>query len=516
MTELELNAAGNDDAEIKRVQSYVPGLDTILCGGFLSGGVYLIQGLAGAGKTVLASQIIYSHAAQGERALFVTVLGENHGRMMAHLRPMRFFDESLVPDRVTYISAYQALDEDEGGLKGLTALLRGEVQARGPMLLVVDGLSAVEARAGSRFEMKRFTHELQALALATDCTMFVLNSPSGAASMPEHTLVDGVIELQQRIYALRSERRLLVHKTRGSRYLEGEHPFRITDAGITVFPRIEAQFTFLTAPGSAPRRRVSSGIASLDGLLQGGLPAATMVSLVGPAGAGKTTLGLQFLSESSAGEPGLLFGCYESPDRLRLKAESMGLDLAAAEQRGGIELLWYPVGEHILDELAYRLLEAVRRRGVKRLVIDGVSGFQQAALELERMVRFWSVLSSELRVLGVTTLHTLELPELMGAEIRAPLGGVSALAEVLILLRYVELQSRLFRLISVFKVRDGAFDPTIREFAITDAGIVVGKPFEGVEAVLSGMAREAAKVAARGAAADSGADPSVEHRGPAG
>src|SRR6516165_9006079 len=189
MTELELNAAGNDDAEIKRVPSYVPGLDTILCGGFLSGGVYLIQGLAGAGKTVLASQIIYSHAAQGERALYVTVLGENHGRMMAHLRPMRFFDESLVPDRVTYISAYQALDEDEGGLKGLTALLRGEVQARGPMLLVLDGLSAVEARAGSRFEMKRFTHELQALALATDCTMFVLNSPSGAASMPEHTLV---------------------------------------------------------------------------------------------------------------------------------------------------------------------------------------------------------------------------------------------------------------------------------------------------------------------------------------
>jgi len=86
----------------------------------------------------------------------------------------------------------------------------------------------------------------------------------------------------------------------------------------------------------------------------------------------------------------------------------------------------------------------------------------------------------------------------------------------LILLRYVELQSRLFRLISVFKVRDGAFDPTIREFAITDAGIVVGKPFEGVEAVLSGMAREAAKVAARGTAGDSGADPSVEHRGPAG
>jgi circadian clock protein KaiC len=123
MTEHEVNAAADGDAEIKRVPTNVPGLDAILCGGFLSGGVYLIQGFAGSGKTVLASQIIYTHAAQGGRALFVTVLGEKHGRMMAHLRPMRFFDQSLVPDRVTYISAYQALDENKEGLRDQTALL---------------------------------------------------------------------------------------------------------------------------------------------------------------------------------------------------------------------------------------------------------------------------------------------------------------------------------------------------------------------------------------------------------
>ena len=58
--------------------------------------------------------------------------------------------------------------------------------------------------------------------------------------------------------------------------------------------------------------------------------------------------------------------------------------------------------------------------------------------------------------------------------------GMSSLAEVMVLLRYAELRSRLYRLISLFKVREGAFDPTIREFAITGAGIIVGEPFEGV------------------------------------
>jgi circadian clock protein KaiC len=47
------------------------------------------------------ARITYAHAAQGRKVLFVTVLGENHGRMMAHLRSMRFFDESLIPDPIT-------------------------------------------------------------------------------------------------------------------------------------------------------------------------------------------------------------------------------------------------------------------------------------------------------------------------------------------------------------------------------------------------------------------------------
>src|SRR3954468_20284156 len=148
MTQSEADA-GEDEGEIARVPSHVPGLDAILYGGFLQGGLYMVQGPPGAGKTILASQILYGHAAAGGRAIFVTVLGESHGRMLAHLRPMRFFDPSLVPDRVTYISAYQALDDDENGLKRLINLFRREVQASGATLLVLDGLSAIVARASS-------------------------------------------------------------------------------------------------------------------------------------------------------------------------------------------------------------------------------------------------------------------------------------------------------------------------------------------------------------------------------
>lgn len=502
MAQHETDADGGE-AAIERLLSHVPGLDEILCGGFLQGGLYLVQGHPGTGKTLLANQIVFNHAAKGCRALFLTVLGENHGRMMAHLRPMRFFDPARIPDQVTYISAYQAVDQD--GLEGLATLIRREVLARGATLLVLDGMSVVGAKAGagSAFEMKRFTHELQTLASATNCTMFLLTTAPAGISAPENTMVDGLIELCQHRDGVRNERRAVVHKLRGSVFLEGEHPYRITRDGISVFPRLEALLAIPTRRDSPPRTRVSSGVASLDALiLAGGLPAGSMTAVVGPTGSGKTTFALQFLARSSAAEPGLWFGCFEPPEHLRVKAATMGLDLAGAEGRGEVEMLWHPVGEHILDELAHRLLDAVRRRGVKRLVIDGLASFEHATFEPERIVRFWSALANELRALGVTTLHTLELTELIGPGIHVPAGGLSALSEVMVLLRCVELHSRLFRLISLFKMREGEFDPTIREFAITDAGIVVGKPFEGVEAVLTGIAREAQSSAAVTSAKD--------------
>ena len=44
-------------------------------------------------------------------------------------------------------------------------------------------------------------------------------------------MVDGLIELRQREQAVRVERRAVVHKLRGSEFLEGEHAFRITREG---------------------------------------------------------------------------------------------------------------------------------------------------------------------------------------------------------------------------------------------------------------------------------------------
>ena len=150
------------DDPMPRLPSGIAGLDTILKGGFLKNGVYIVQGTPGAGKTTLGNQIVFSHAAKGGRALYVTLLAETHARMLLHLQSMKFFDPSRIPDAITYISGFQALEED--GLKGLVTLLRREIQAHRASVLVLDGLVAAQERAASDTEFKKFIQALQVQA----------------------------------------------------------------------------------------------------------------------------------------------------------------------------------------------------------------------------------------------------------------------------------------------------------------------------------------------------------------
>ncbi|WP_257450123.1 ATPase domain-containing protein [Archangium lipolyticum] len=470
-----------------RVPTGIPGLDLVLHGGFLRRGVYMFQGRPGAGKTILANQMCFHHAAQGGRVLYTTLLAETHERLLFNLEPLSFYDASRIPEQISYLSAFSTLEG--GGLKGLVEVLRREVRARKATLLVVDGLVTVEESAETKKDFKKFIHELQIHASFAGCTILLLTSASSEPVGPEHTMVDGVLELTDNRLGRRAERELEVKKFRGSSYLRGGHAFQITRDGIVVLPRIEALLQEPSREDPCKTERVSTGIAQLDRMLKGGLPCASSSVLFGPTGAGKTTFGLQFLDESSKSEPGLLFGFYETPPRIFLKARALGLDLAKKQAQGVFDMLWYPPTERILDGLGNKLLAAVHERGVKRLFIDGVDGFMQSAAHPERISHFLAALTNELRVLGVTTVYTSELQDMFTSEVRLPISGVSSLVENILFLRFVELRSQLYRMLSIVKVRDSDYDSSLREFRITSQGIELADTFHSAQSILTGNAK---------------------------
>jgi circadian clock protein KaiC len=468
-----------------RFSTGVPGLDTILGGGVFDGGIYIIQGAPGAGKTTLGNQICFAQAAQGRTALYITLLAESHARMIEHMRRMEFFDEAAIPDRMSYVGAFKTLDDD--GLRGLLDVVRREVRTRGASILVLDGLITVHEKARSDLELKKFIHELQTQASFSNCTMFLLTSAFDSdRHPPEHTMVDGLIELQSSLHGRRAERELQVHKLRGSWFMGGAHSYRITGAGVSLFPRIEALLETPSVWDSADGPMVSLGIEGVDRMFGGGVDTHSVTVVLGPSGSGKTTAGLQFLTGGSADEPAMLFGFHENPMALKIKARTLGLPLEARGEL--ISLLWRPQTEAILDEVATELLSVIRQRGVRRLVIDGIEGFSKLTDEKSRVGSFLSALCNELRALGVTTLATAETDH-AGITPGQPLKGVnqtglSAVAENIIALHLAAVRSENHRLMTILKSRDRRTDMRMRRFEIGQGGIMLDADHARAEQIL--------------------------------
>lgn len=474
-----------NETGLTRIATGITGLDTILHGGFFRGGLYIVQGPPGTGKTTLANQICFHHVANGNRAVYVTLLAEYHARMHQHLHGMSFFDVAKVPDHLNYISAFGVLRE--GGLQALPDLLRREIAAQDASVLILDGFATAQRGAGGDQRFNEFVHELQGIAIATDCTMFLLTSNQGRHSTPEYTIVDGIVELADEAHGWTTERTLQPIKLRGSDYLSGRHAFRITDDGLVVYPRTDALLARPTQPDRCDRTKLSIGVEQLDTMLGGGLPAASTTMVIGPTGIGKTTLGLQFLSVCSDAEPGVLFGFYETPARIDVKVAGVCRPLRRLIDTGVVEIVWQPPTDGSLDSYGNHLIEAVQRRSVRRLFVDGLGALRNAAEDPVRMGRFLSALTNELRVRGVTTLYTLEVADIIGPTIRAPISDLSTLAENLILMRFIELRSHLYRLISILKVRDSDFDSSLYQFDTTDHGLRIEASAGSAEAITAGL-----------------------------
>jgi circadian clock protein KaiC len=491
-----------------RVESGIPRLDYILKGGFRKGGTYNLLGPPGSGKTVLGNQFCFHHVKHaGGRCVYLSLLVESHTKMLEHMASMRFFDADAVGEGIYYVSGYQALRD--GGPEALLALIRETIPERRATLFVIDGMESLREFARGEQHVKEFVHELQAFTYMAGCTTLLMCFKDPSYTFTENAVVDGVLELSYTLVGPRAVRELTVHKFRGGDYLLGRHEVEIGQTGIIVHPRTEIQFDKPPGEAREQRIRMAFGVPELDKMLWGGIPSGSATALLGAPGAGKTMLGLSFLVEGAKqGQRGVYFGFYEPPPRLIEKAGSIGIELGRYVREGLVEIIWQPPLEHMLDSLAEQLLETIREteQPRRRLFIDGIEGFRAASVYPDRMPRFLSAFCNQLRTYDVTALVSEELG-LFQPEIDIPNPELANVVETVLMLRYVELRSQLYRLISIMKMRESRYDTSIREFRITDQGLAVAESFASAEAILTGHARRPVAVADAEGKGDKGGQP---------
>jgi circadian clock protein KaiC len=227
----------------------------------------------------------------------------------------------------------------------------------------------------------------------------------------------------------------------------------------------------------------------LDDLMKGGLPARSSTLIAGSTGIGKTLFSTYFALEGARkGEKALFVSFFEGSLTLAARAQRIGLDIQPCVANGSLRFLYLPPTELEADVLVDQILAEIARIGARRLVIDGLGALELSIANADRRHAFLAAFSVCLRRAGVTTVFTKEVAKVAGTELDFSDTPTALLGENLLLLRYVELRSRIHRILSVLKMRDSGYETDLREFEITDRGIRVLAPLRTVQGLLTGQA----------------------------
>jgi circadian clock protein KaiC len=474
----------NGNVEHPRLRTRVKGFDRLLDGGLLAGDAYLVTGGPGTGKTTLGNQLAFQHAAAGDSAVIFMLQTEPHEWMLAHLGGFDFVRPELINKRIHYVSLLRQLETD--GLSGVLHSIQTEVREHDASLIVLDGAGLVESYADTEPGYGRFVRDLQARASMLNCTCVLLSSRTVQPVLAPY--VDGVIELDFEAVESRDSRWVRVAKQRGAHHLTGRHQFSIDRRGLTVYPRLESVTYIECPPWPDSPTRLSTGVVGLDSMLDGGLNEGSTTAVFGTPGIGKTLLSLQFLGAGAqAGETGLHVTFQEPAAALIATSDRLGLPSAELLRSGRVQVKWEPALEQSPDAWVWSVLETVEELRPTRLTIDAFTDVARMFAVPSRQTSFGVAFSNELRSRGVTTLVNLELESFVSQTVDFPVPKISPMIDTGILMRSVELESAIRKMISVIKHRQSWFDSTIREFGIDLGGIMVGDRFDGSK-LLTGSA----------------------------
>lgn len=479
----------SDKVAIRRLASGVPGLDAILGGGLPEFSFNLIVGPPGSGKTTLAHQIMFALATKERPALFFTVLGEPPLKMLRYQQQFSFFDPQKITESIRFVNLSDEVSM--GNFDEVLARIIKEVEASSPGLVFVDSFRSVMLEARNQpqgtLSLQQFIQQLGIHLSGWQATTFLVGEYlSGGDPHPIFTVADGLLSLDQSVHRNSMVRQMQVLKMRGQATRPGMQAFRISSAGIEVFPtalvRDDSGSTHEPEGSRRTKARVAMGVPGLDDMLGGGLPSGYSMLVAGPSGSGKTILATAFLAEGvRRGEPGVIVAFEQTPSQSRTRTID---DMVRAGQVGLINTRSLDLS---IDEIVQHLVTLIHKLNAKRVVIDSLSGFELAVAPTfredfrESLFRMVAVLSG----LGVTVVMTSELEDRY-TDLRFSPYGSAFLTDAIIVERYIEIDSRFKRVLAVVKVRGSAHSNELREFDITDQGIIIGDPVGDYEGLLSG------------------------------
>lgn len=485
----------NPHQDEERLHTGIPGLDTIFTGGLLPGNSVLLRGTPGSGKTALGMQYIANGVLHYDEPGIILSFEQFPEQLYRDARSFGWDFRALEAEgklRIFFArrdDLYSSFAEKESN--AITHITDAAIDLRARRLLV-DSASQFWRLPMSADDQRKIFYEfvLKVKALALTPVMTAESRRHDDSFGPEEFAVDTIVQLDHGPAAFMGgyrSRTLEVVKARGQQVIEGCHPFRIVSDGGRVSPCLHLEPPTVEEE-HCPVGRAATGIADLDQLLHGGLQTGTTTMVAGMTGTGKTTVAAHFIAAGlDAGEAGIYVSMHERPGQLVQNMGKRGLPFAKATENGKLAVI-HAAGTGLQPvEFRHLLEEVIVNTGAKRLVLDGLRDLLRGDSSDSERAYTLSLYNQLFSSHQVTALCTWRVEDIAGLSSLAAIPHAGAFDNILYL-GLVELQSRLRKVISVFKTRGEEADTALRELIITPTEVRVSNFFEGLSGILKGSA----------------------------
>jgi len=471
----------------------IQGLDEITRGGLPEGRPTLICGNAGCGKTLLAMEYLVRGATKyNEPGVFIA-FEETESELSNNVSSLGFDLENLIKEKklfIDHIHLERSEIEETGeyDLEGLFIRLNHAIDTIGAKRVVIDTIESIFAGLPNpgilRSELRRLFRWLKEKKVTA-----VITGERGYSTLTrqglEEYVSDCVIILDHRVTEQTSTRRMRIVKYRGTLHGTNEYPFLIDENGISVLP-----ITSLGLTHGVTSERVSTGIKELDSMLENkGYFKGSSILVSGTAGTGKSSLAAHFVSATcKRGERVLYFSLEESPAQIIRNMNSIGIDLEPLVKKG--KLLFHAMRPTFtgLEMHLATMLKIVKEFNPSAVIVDPLNSFISADNSVEAKSLAMRLID-HLKLKHITAFFTTLTTS--GSSLEHTDVFISSLIDTWLLLRDIELGGERNRGLYVLKSRGMAHSNQIREFLLTNNGIILQDVYVGMEGVLTGSSRVA-------------------------
>jgi len=480
--------------QLPKVETHIEGLDDVLYGGLPAGRVTLVRGESGCGKTTMALEFLYRGALAGEAGIFIA-FEESAEQLRQNALTMGWDLAGLEQENMLFIldarPKTDVIMSQHFDAAGLLAIIEGKAKEMHCRRIVIDALDAFITIFDDPSKRRLTIRELHNWVMAHNLTTIL--TTKSVANLTETALYeflsylsDCVISLDQRMLEQLRTRRLSVKKYRGSDFSSSEHPFVISNNGMTI---ITISSTHIEH--HALGQKISTGLPRLDTIMDGGYRQAACILLSGSSGTGKTTFANMFVQAAcSRREHVLYIGFEESAEAIIGNMRSVGLDLQLAVDSGRLCYLTempesMGVEEHLV--CAFKLMKTFQPQ---HIIVDAISACQRMGSK-QQSFDYLFRLVNHCKTLGKTCVLINQGHAFIdNFEASMTKSDFSSLLDSVVLLRYIDVGGEINRTLLVAKSRGSTHSNQYREYRITDHGIDILDVYLGQGGVLTGTARQ--------------------------